>query len=192
MIADLCASAEVAREDAIRAAHRRAAHNAAYYREWMADGAHKSGRVDPMEAMDAAHECGHGWLPHDHLRDCSCWGPPRVTTTTKETPMIAEASIGTREAREAEREEEIAPFGRKADGTPRKRPAPTPATIAKQRATRKARMKLASPPAAGATSETPAVDTVSASLLLNKVIDDIDTEIALLVEARAALAAVAA
>lgn len=36
-------------------------------------GLRRSPGYDPMEALDAAHECEHGYLPHDSFVGCSCW-----------------------------------------------------------------------------------------------------------------------
>ena len=29
--------------------------------------------MDPLEALDAANECDHGYLPHYSFVGCSCW-----------------------------------------------------------------------------------------------------------------------
>jgi hypothetical protein len=87
-------SAEVAREEAVRAGHRYAETWGRRYRAWIAEGGTKVD-MDPHEAMDAANECAHGWLPFDRKRDCFCWGEPRVKRTpdlmttlkAKERPM---------------------------------------------------------------------------------------------------------
>ena len=95
-------SAEVAREAAIRAGHRYATKFVDVYRTWLeAGGTASAGLLDPHEAMDAANECEHGWLPHDHKRDCFCWGKPRVKPTpdlittlkAKERPMTTATPV---------------------------------------------------------------------------------------------------
>jgi hypothetical protein len=71
-----------------------------------------------------------------------------------------------------------APYGHKADGSPRKRPAPTAATLAKASATRAAKANGRSPE--------------PKSRFLERMIGELDTEIATLTEARDVLLAVAA
>lgn len=62
----------------------------AEYRQWIADGGLRSGRVDPIEAGDVASECEHERLPGDpcpspdgawpHPHPCTCWGEDRART----------------------------------------------------------------------------------------------------------------
>jgi hypothetical protein len=103
----------------------------------------------------ADYECEHGRLGGDPTPACGCWRSElpaptavvHVTTpdlisilTPKEAPLMLTAAperaalpAGTPEA----------PFGLKADGTPRKRPAPSPERMAKMLAARKEAAKAA-------------------------------------------------
>lgn len=177
-------SPEVVREAAIRAGRVHIAGAAAEYRAWLADGAHKSG-ADPIEATDVVSECSHERLAGDpcpspdrvwpHPHPCACWDEPNgftppptpdLMSTFKETVMPTDAPA--------------APLGYLADGiTPRRRRAP--ATAKKVRAARKARLKLASPPARGTSKAVP-------KSMLPRVIAEIDAEIARLTKARDVLA----
>lgn len=157
-------SAEVAREEAIRRNARLLQAEVAHYRKWIADGAHKSGRMDPLVAIDGFYECAHQHLPHDRIITCSCWGPVR-TPETKEAPM------------------EEAPYGHKADGTPRKKPAPSAETLAKATAARRAKAAAKPRPATEGTSLVPS----GSSLMLARMVAELDVEITRLSAARDAL-----
>lgn len=129
---------------------------AANYRAWEATGV---GGQDPVEARDAAYECdAHGRLPGDRTTPCGCFPDLERQPTPEEVVMYDERTERIeREAQEAqervqarkatehaerqaqEHERREAPFGRKADGTPRKRPAPPPHVIEAARAAKAAK-----------------------------------------------------
>ncbi len=73
----------------------------AAYRRWQDDGAHQSGRVDPIEMSDVAHECEHERLPRDRCpspdgvwpydRPCACHSEPGGVTPPEHDARAAKA-----------------------------------------------------------------------------------------------------
>lgn len=185
-------SPEVVREHGRRAPQRIATREALHYRRWLTDGAHKSGRVDPIEFQDVANECRHERLPGDpcpspdgvwpHPHACDCWGerartPDLLSITKKEKPTMAVAVAAAPSPTTPDPE---APWGRRADGSPRKRPGRAPA-VGKKPEPAKAKPALAVVPDAPAIA--PAIQGA---------INHIDARIAKLQRAREALLDVAA
>jgi hypothetical protein len=99
---------------------------AARYRAWDRATGDKNVLVhmDPIEQRDAAWECEHGKLASDRRQTCTCWGAsptPDLMTTFKRAEEAAMHN-GTAVA------DPDAPWGRKNDGSPRKRPGRKPAS----------------------------------------------------------------
>lgn len=196
------ASPEVAHEHDLRVGHRLIAVEAAGYRLWLE---HRRG-PDPLEATDANSECSHGRLTGDpcpspdgvwpHSHPCACWGerngrlpsptPDLIATLkTKEIPV---------ETTDPPRDVE-APFGRKSNGEPRKRPTPSPehmaaaaagrarAKAARDAAKKVAPLAIAGTSAVAGTSTTPSIAVVQ-SPLIARLVAELDAEIAQLNDAR--------
>lgn len=163
-------SPEVALEQRYRAGQGAITDFAESYRAWDKRTGAVLEHMDPIEQHDAAWECPHGRLSSDRKQTCDCYGRRNVfdapdlmsTLTPKEFPMPE------------------APYGYKADGSPRKRPAPAPASLEKARAAKAAKAK------------TKAAVTGTPSPFLLKVVGDVEAEIARLTEARDELVKAAA
>jgi hypothetical protein len=160
----------------------------------------------------ADYECEHGRLGGDPTPACGCWRSElpaptvvvHVTTpdlisilTPKEAPLMLTAAperaalpAGTPEA----------PFGLKANGTPRKRPAPSPERMAKMLAARKPKTAEPVPAPEPTNAEVlqgiadrvanlhpTTIVHVTSSPLLKRIIAEIDDEIARLQSAKDAL-----
>lgn len=69
------------------------------------------------------NECPHGRLPGDATSACGCW-PQEHEETVRRMMRSRAPAITTQEAGKLTEEIPDAPFGYKADGTPRKRPSP--------------------------------------------------------------------
>jgi hypothetical protein len=140
----------------------------------------------------ADDECLHGRLAGDPTPACGCWlseseileptsveHPPTPdlmsTLTPKEAPSMIPAppALAALPAPAVE-----APYGFKANGTPRKRPAPSPERVAHMLAAR-------------GTKATRVVHATTPELL-TRIVEDIDAEIARLQAAKAKLLAVGA
>lgn len=91
--------------------------------------------------------------PEDH--PCGCWPSEQITVErmpVRELLAAPNLMSTLKRAEEAVMETTEAPFGYKADGTPRKRPAPPSASLEKARAA-KAAKALAAPPATAVAPE---------------------------------------
>jgi hypothetical protein len=183
LIADEVApSLEVVTEERYRTHQGAISEFAAAYRAWdtALGDLNVLEHMDPIEQRDAAYECGCGQntLPTDRTRTCNCFGNQNAPTPVSTPDLMLILN-----PKEAPTVEPItttpdAPYGHKADGSPRKRPAPTAATLAKASATRAAKANGRSPE--------------PKSRFLERMIGELDTEIATLTEARDVLLAVAA
>lgn len=135
---------------------------AARYRAWDANG--RRG-MDPLEARDADAECRHGRLPGDRTQPCGCFTEP----TTRRDDMLTNELSSNGAAAPAAAVDDEAPYGRRADGSPRAKPGP-----------RGGRRKPAEPKAAPAVTAGPAVP----ASFLAQMVATLDAEIERLQQAR--------
>ncbi len=178
--ADVAASPEVEREQAIRAADAYMRAVRRRYRDWVAAGAPG---FDPYEASDANYECAHGALPHDRRQVCRCWAddPSRTSPIPTEEEMMeavpAESTMVERPPTEPS-EEPAPPVRRRKDGRIDKRYA--------RRSTNSSRSARKPAP-----SRSPAVRSAPVaapeSPTVAKMLRELDAELEALHRARAAL-----
>jgi hypothetical protein len=151
----------------------------------------------PIHELSADLECAHGRVP---IEGCEhgCHEPKPFVRPAPAKPPSPDLMQTLHDAKEQmmDAPNPDAPFGHKADGTPRKRPAPTAEQLAAATAGR-AKARAAKANSAGAvlgavlaptpvTTEGPAQSPV-----LGRMVTELDAEIARLTAARDALAALA-
>jgi hypothetical protein len=135
---------------------------------------------------DADLECEHGRLGGDPTPACGCWMTEQRREPQIQTPDLLDV-LTKKETEVTTDVTELAPYGRKADGTPRKRPAPSPEQLEAAKAGRQR---------AAATRNGSTVARLSTPAgredLITRMIGELDGEIERLTTARDALRKVAA
>jgi hypothetical protein len=149
---------------------------AARYRA--AEQAHGACPIESGHLLKLAdNECEHGRLAGDSTPPCGCWPsePPIPVPTTISRPnqapaLTIEEAQALTDQTPAQPEAPEAPYGYKADGTPRKRPAPPPDRIARARAARAAKQN--------GESAAPIVTQADAEGLLERIAQETEDELA--------------